>query len=143
MQGDVVSSANDVSFLFPLEASCTKNRRFSRSAFFGSRLPAPARPLKAKRGSDYDEAFQKFWEVYPKRDGANPKTPAAKKFAGALKSSVPLETILAGARGYRAECDRKGKTGTEFVAHATTWLSQSRWDDYQPPPEPPRRAPLP
>jgi hypothetical protein len=103
----------------------------------------PDHPRKPKCSPHYSDEFQRFWDSYPKRDGANPKSPAQKKFTGALKSGVPLETILAGARGYRAECDRKGNTGTQYVAQAITWLNQQRWGDYQPAPEPPKRPKLP
>lgn len=79
-----------------------------------------------------DEVFEEFWKAYPKRDGANPKQPARKKFASALKSGTSLEEIQQGARRYRAECDAKRLTGTSLVAQAVTWLNQARWGDYAP-----------
>lgn len=80
-----------------------------------------------------DQAFEEFWRVYPRRDGANPRAPAAKKFAAALKAGSSVEEIVAGARAYRTACDQGNLTGTPMVAQALTWLNQRRWSDYGPP----------
>jgi len=81
-----------------------------------------------------DEAFNEFWKAYPKRDGANPKQPASKKFAGALKSGADAESLIAGARRYALECRDRKIVGTPMVAQAQTWLNQQRWTDYAPAP---------
>lgn len=87
------------------------------------------------RGADrpaVDAAFDQFWQEYPKRDGANPKAPALKKFGAVLKSGADPRSLIDGARRYRAECDAKNLTGTPMVAQAITWLNQQRWSDYAP-----------
>jgi len=76
--------------------------------------------------------FEKFWRTYPKRDGANPKEPARKKFMALLRSGVVADDIISGACGYAEECRRKQQVGTQFVARALTWLNESRWKDYLP-----------
>jgi hypothetical protein len=82
------------------------------------------------------DRFEDFWKAYPKRDGANPKTPARKKFIAAIKSGAEADAIIAGARAYdRAETE-KGNVGTPYIAQAVTWLSQRRWEDYAPAPVP-------
>jgi hypothetical protein len=78
------------------------------------------------------DEFEQFWKAYPTREGPNPKAPAEKKFIAARKSGVPLEAILAGVRGFRAECERLRRTGTQFVPRADTWLNQRCWGDYSP-----------
>ncbi len=75
-----------------------------------------------------DEVFEEFWKAYPKREGANPKTPARKSFDAALKSGVDPPAIIAGARAYAA--DPSTKIGTSYVAQAVTWLKQKRWEDH-------------
>lgn len=85
--------------------------------------------------------FENFWKIYPKRSGANPRAPAEKKFTAACKRGAPPGEIIAGAKRYAAMLASQGKTGTEFVAQAVTWLNQERWkDDYG---EPPPKAPEP
>jgi hypothetical protein len=75
-----------------------------------------------------DDEFQKFWAAYPKRDGANPKSPARKAYLSALKSGTEAPAILAGAGEYgRRERER---IGTPYIAQAVTWLRQRRWEDY-------------
>lgn len=76
------------------------------------------------------DVFEEFWRAYPKRDGANPKQPAQKKFLAALKSGNSSEDIIAGARRYASECKAKRLEGTPMVAQAMTWLNQQRWTDY-------------
>lgn len=82
-----------------------------------------------------DNLFADFWAAYPKREGANPKAPAKKEFVALVKSRVPADEIIAGARGYAEEQRRIGKLGTSYVAQAVTWLNQQRWQDYRPRPE--------
>lgn len=90
-----------------------------------------------------DETFDEFLKVYPKRDGANPKTPARKKFLAAVKSGVDPQAIIGAARRFAAEARERGQIGTPYVPQAMTWLSQQRWGDYAPiasstgPPQPP------
>lgn len=101
--------------------------------------PNPTRAVASRRAPAGDEAFKKFMEAYPRRDGANPRAPAAKRLRQALKAGAELEAILAGVQAYRAELERTGKLGTRFVAMAATWLAQSRWQDYQPGSQQPAR----
>jgi hypothetical protein len=80
------------------------------------------------------DRFEEFWKAYPRRDGANPKAPARKKFFAFVKSGVDPGDIIDGLRGYGAECAAKNQIGTPYVAQAMTWLSQERWNDYRAPP---------
>lgn len=88
------------------------------------RSAAPTRPPAG--ASDFDE----FWSKYPKREGANPKEPARKKFLAAVKSGADPTAIIRGAEAYATEQQQLGKVGTTYVAQAVTWLNQQRWRDY-------------
>jgi len=89
---------------------------------------------KSNKDNIYHRKFFEFWDAFPKRAGANPKTKAAEKFQTACKRTDP-EKIITGAKRYAAMCEADGSLGTKFVAQAVTWLSQERWDD-DPPPNP-------
>jgi len=78
--------------------------------------------------TERDEVFEEFWKAYPKRQGANPKSPALKVFRGFVKSGVDPQAIVAGAR-HCAAADSK-KIGTEFIPQAVKWLRDRRWEDY-------------
>lgn len=82
-----------------------------------------------------DELFNRFWSVYPLRAGSRGKAEARVRFAKACRKVDP-EVIIAAARQYAAENEKK--IGTEFIAMATTWLSQRRWEDYDPEPDRPK-----
>jgi len=75
-----------------------------------------------------DEVFEKFWESYPKREGANPKVPARKAFEVAIRQGTEAQSIIVAAKAYAT--DPTTKPGTPYVAQAVTWLHQRRWQDY-------------
>jgi len=86
--------------------------------------------VPSARAAKPSEEFAKFWSSYPKRDGANPKFPAEKAFAVAIKSgTAPLEIIEAADR-YRSQMRAKGQEGTPYVQQAVNWLKQRRWRDH-------------
>jgi hypothetical protein len=92
-------------------------------------INTPLSPLPSSRASlNEPEGFQKFWEVYPPRDGPRDRKAAVKAFRAALKRST-LEEILAGAATYRSALEAKGKLNTEFVKQARTWLNADGWKE--------------
>jgi hypothetical protein len=79
--------------------------------------------------------FESFWQIYPRRDGGNPKKPAREKFAAAVRRGADASAIVRGAENYAAEIRRNG-TAARYVAQAVTWLNQERWEGYQTVPDP-------
>lgn len=113
------------------ETDSEQNRAEEKRSLTRSRaVGKPTRPAASK-------PFDEFWGKYPKREGANPKEPARKKFAAAVKSGADPADIVAAAERYRDEALSTGKLGTSYVAQAVTWLTQARWCDYPPPSEQP------
>lgn len=86
-------------------------------------------PVAGATRDAIDEAFEEFWRAYPKRDGANPKVPAAKLFRAAVRAGAPAAEIVAGARQC-AVTDAKD-VGTPYIPQAVRWLRDKRWRDYQ------------
>lgn len=74
------------------------------------------------------EGFQEFWAIYPKRLGDASRKQAVRAFSPALKR-CDLKTILLGARRYADHCKVTGKTNTEFVKQARTWLNADGWTE--------------
>jgi len=85
-------------------------------------------PSPPKRGrNDYTPEFLEFWEMYPPHNGA--KSEAFKAYNQSRKENEH-ETIIRGATEYAGYCKRNG-TPKQYIAHASTWLNQSRWSvDY-------------
>jgi uncharacterized protein YdaU (DUF1376 family) len=81
-----------------------------------------------KKVATSEEEFEQFWQAYPHREGANPKAPARKAWATAVKTETNPQTIIAAAKAYAT--DPSTKVGTPYVAQAVTWLHQQRWQDY-------------
>lgn len=74
--------------------------------------------------------FEKFWNTYPKRDGANPRKPAFEKFERLVRGGVDPQKIIVGATIYAGECERLKIIGTEKVCQAIVFLNQERFNDY-------------
>lgn len=110
----------------------SKPREHSRSLApdLGPRTLDQDQELRAVAKATRPSRFDEFWKAYPKRAGANPKSPAQKKFDHAVKSGCDPGTIIEAARAYSAECDQLKITNTVSVAQAMTWLNQQRWNDY-------------
>lgn len=85
------------------------------------------------------EDFDAFWSVYPRREGANPKSPARTRFERAVSKGAKADDIIRAAKAYAS--DPSTKQGTPYVAQAVTWLNQRRWEDYLENPAPTARAP--
>lgn len=76
------------------------------------------------------EPFERFWSIYPKRKGDNPRKTALERFRAAAKAGHNPEKIIAGAAEYARRCRAEGNLGTRFVAQAATWINRHSWQDY-------------
>ncbi|MBB2964330.1 DUF1376 domain-containing protein [Methylobacterium sp. R2-1] len=94
------------------------------------------RSLKEKRrdntpivpkGTEPD-GFAEFWAAYPRRGGDNPRKPALRAYVAAIRRGATHAVIMANLRRYAADLAERGKIGSEFVAQATTWLNQDRFE---------------
>lgn len=72
---------------------------------------------EAKHGKDFEE----FWSIYPKKVD---KGEAFKKYKARRNDGYSAEEILAAAKAYRAECERK-HTDRQYIKHAKTFLGPS------------------
>lgn len=79
------------------------------------------------REGDQDR-FDDFWATYPKREGNRDRKAAQKAFSASLRRSSADE-IIQGAARYAAHCDATGKTNTQFVRQARTWLNADGWNE--------------
>lgn len=74
--------------------------------------------------------FEEFWKAYPRRDGANPRSPAEKKFKALIKTGVDPQMLIDAVVKLAAEEVARGNIGTRFIPLASTWLNQQRWSDH-------------
>lgn len=84
-----------------------------------------ADPPKEPRADPND--FDRFWEVYPRREG---KGGAKTAWAKAIKKA-PVEAILAGARAYRDDGARR-RSEAKFTKTPERWLNAECWTDERP-----------
>jgi hypothetical protein len=107
-------------------------RSESASAHTSARVPAATPPSTPPSESPASAEFEAFWTLYPKRKGANPRTPAAKAFDAALRSGIAASALLRAVKNFAAA--EVAKIDTEFIPMAVTWLTQRRFDEYGPDP---------
>jgi uncharacterized protein YdaU (DUF1376 family) len=95
--------------------------------------PEPEPDKKKERGKPLSarvqirpERFDEFWDAYPHRGGTKKgRKPAEARYAAAMRSGVPEQTIIDGA--IRARGDPQVIRG--YARDPATWLSQAGWDD--------------
>ena len=83
------------------------------------------------------DPFETFWRTFPKRDphSNGDKKAAEKKFWLAIdKKGATADLLHEKARAY-ADYVRRENANPKYVAQATTWLNQERWqnDKYETP----------
>ena len=77
--------------------------------------------------------FAVFKAVYPTRSGSQPWARAVKAATARTKEGATFMAMIEGAERYAAYCEATGKTGTEFVMQAATFLGPEKhflepWD---------------
>jgi len=70
----------------------------------------------------YTHDFEEAWKQYPKRAGANPKKKAFKAWNARLKEGAKPIEIIAGIARYSQFVKDTGKSSTEFVMQAATFM---------------------
>ncbi len=68
--------------------------------------------------------LKRFWAADPRRAGGNPKKAAFRQWRATLRKGVTTEELEEAAGRYAAYCDATGKTGTEYVKQASTFLGR-------------------
>ena len=88
------------------------------------------------RRPDENLDFESFKAAYPKRSGAQPWARAVKTANVRIKEGATFDAMIYGARRYSAHCDAEGKTGTQYVMQAATFLGPGKHflEPWNPPP---------
>lgn len=108
----------------PEERAALPEKTISENLADASGGRKPTRP-------SIDGFFDQFWKVYPQRgEAANPKKPARDKFERAIRAGAEPAHIIAAAQRYSAIESTAGRSNTDKIAQAVTWLNQQRWNDY-------------
>ena len=76
--------------------------------------------------SDYSPEFEELWQIYPKREGSNPKRTAFNAFNARIKAGETFSVMRDGVVAYRAYCDAKGETGGEYVMQAVRFFGPNQ-----------------
>lgn len=91
----------------------------------GYLIPDTRYPIqKQKRASAQDLDFERFWQVYPKRPGAN-KTQAFKAWNARLNEGEEIIEMQRGAFRYRQYCEAEN-TEAKFIKQAATFLGPDK-----------------
>lgn len=75
-----------------------------------------------KEGKESDVHFDRFWLVYPKRAGSNPKKLAQQAFRARITEGATVEEIMAGLARYTAYLAATGRVGSEYVMQAKRFV---------------------
>jgi hypothetical protein len=69
-------------------------------------------------------AFKRFFEAFPERDGGNDLGAARMAWRGAVACGADPQTIIAGALAYAAATEGRPR---RYIMSARRWLNESRW----------------
>jgi hypothetical protein len=105
-----------------------KGRGLDHKPADGAGLGAPPSVFNEERKKAVEresagQAFKKFWQHYPKREGEDG---ARREFTRLINEGIDPKEIIAGAMRYAAE--RTGEP-ERFTRSATNWLRDGRWKD--------------
>src|SRR5262249_4359204 len=76
--------------------------------------------------ADGDDAFQKFWEAYPRKK-AKPR--ARREWVKAIKAGADAQVIIAAAKAFAVE---RANEPAKWTPYACNWLSDHGWQDKPP-----------
>jgi hypothetical protein len=113
----------------PVEEATSKNAEGSTTETLFPDDPPPAK-AKGPRTSAIDEAFDIWWDQYPKKKAKK----AARKVYGRIisKGEASSEELLAGVMRYGAA---EAGTAAKYIKSPDGWLNDGRWTD-EPDPAP-------
>jgi hypothetical protein len=120
---DKKTSIPDKKTSIALEENHLKNH--CKNHHRGKTLSPDDASLREKRVAAKEDcgAFERFWQVYPKRKA---KDAARKAFAAAVKRGADPGPIIASAQRYALE--RQGQP-PRWTKHPATWLNGGCWED--------------
>lgn len=78
---------------------------------------------------NYDKQFMEFFNSYPKRSSTMRKSEAYSIWQQALNAGVSAEEMIAGAKRYKAYCDKEGISGTVFVMQPSNFIIQQEYEN--------------
>ena len=77
-----------------------------------------------RRRDAYPDSFQRAWAAYPRRAGGNPKKAAYRCWRARVRQGASEDELERGVARYAAYCEATGKTDTEYVKQASTFLGR-------------------
>lgn len=92
----------------------------------GTAAAKPKKPVrKSKLPPAMLERFERFWKVYPRKEG---KGKAEESFGKYQPDDALTDTMIRAVEVYK-KTDQWQRDGGHFIPHPATWLNQRRWED--------------
>jgi len=130
--GSNSDESNGSNALRPLRNACNADKDKDKDKDKDNNISCGSADRTDHGRETFDEWFDRFRGIYPKRNGDLNVANAKKKLRELWKSKnfEPSE-VIQGVERYRRWTDHEGKTGTSFVAMMSTWVNGKRWqEDY-------------
>lgn len=92
----------------------------------GTAAAKPKKPVrKSKLPPAMLERFERFWKVYPRKEG---KGKAEESFGKYQPDDALTDTMIQAVQAYK-KTEQWKRDGGQFIPHPSTWLNQRRWED--------------
>lgn len=87
--------------------------------------PKSASPRTTRMPQTYPQAFEAFWQAYPRKVGKD----AAFRVWRRKRHELPPPEELAAILARQGRCGQWQRDGGQYIPHPATWLNQGRWQD--------------
>ena len=83
---------------------------------------SPKPPIEPPEKNTYEQGFEEFWNLYPRKVAKG----AARRAFMKATLATPMETVIEGARRY---LETRTEDTKQFTPYPATWLNSERWLD--------------
>ena len=88
-------------------------------------------PRKSDNHRKYPDKFEKLWELYPKRQGAEDKGSGYAKFRARVNEGIDIDTLTKAVKNYEQEQKNEGNINTRYVMQMKKFFgAKDIWLEY-------------
>ena len=88
-------------------------------------------PRKSDNHRKYPDKFEKLWELYPKRQGAEDKGSGYAKFRARVNEGIEIDTLTKAVKNYEQEQKNEGNINTRYIMQMKKFFgAKDIWLEY-------------
>jgi hypothetical protein len=97
-------------------------------------------PPSVPKPSYFEADFDEMWKLYPRKEA---KTASLSAYQTQRRKGVDAHTLLTATQHFAAQMKKEKRDRLVIMLGSTFFGSKNRWEDYEKPPEPEYKEPIP